>query len=227
VVIALTTDLVIIGTGGQGRECLDIVRAMNDEGCTFNFVGFVDDNPSDINRSHVEGLGHEVLGTLEELLKSPKSAQVCIGIGNGGARRRISARLDEANIGSPVLVHPSSSLGSNVKIGPGSAIWAGARLTTNIRLGRHVHVNQNATVGHDSVLGDYSTLNPLAAVSGNVDLGAGCTVGAGAVVLQGRKVGSDAMVGASACVTADVDEDAVVVGVPARRRSTESEEVGA
>jgi sugar O-acyltransferase (sialic acid O-acetyltransferase NeuD family) len=216
VVIAMTTDVVIVGTGGQGRECLDILRAMNDNGSAFNVVGFVDDNPSEVNRGHVEELGYQVIGTLEEFLRAPMGAEVCIGIGNGAVRRSISARLEDANIGSPVLVHPTSSIGSRVEIGSGSVIWAGARLTTNIHVGRHVHINQNATIGHDSTLADFSTLNPLAAVSGNVGLGVAATIGAGAVVLQGITVGEETTVGAAACLTADVEPGQTVVGVPAK-----------
>jgi sugar O-acyltransferase (sialic acid O-acetyltransferase NeuD family) len=215
-VIAVATDLVIIGIGGQGRECLDIVRAMNDDGASFNVVGFVDDSPSEANRFNVDALGHEVIGTLEEFFCAPGSAQVCIGIGNGSVRRSISTRLEDANIGSPVLVHPTSSIGTNVEIGPGTVIWAGARLTTNIRLGRHVHVNQNATIGHDTLIGDCATLNSQAAVSGSVTVEPLSTVGAGAVVLQGLTVGAGSTVGASACVVRDVPPSLVVKGVPAR-----------
>jgi sugar O-acyltransferase (sialic acid O-acetyltransferase NeuD family) len=212
----MTTDLVIMGTGGQGRECLDIVRAMNDDGSAFNVLGFVDDSPSEANKSNVDALGHEVIGTLAEFLSAPGSAQVCIGIGNGAVRRAVSAQLEDANIGSPVLIHPTSSIGSRVEIGLGSVIWAGARMTTNIRVGRHVQINQNATVGHDSILEDFATLNPLSAVSGNVRLGLGTTIGASAVILQELAVGEETTVGAAACVTASIGPGQTVVGVPAR-----------
>lgn len=37
------TPLVIVGTGGHGREALDIVEAINARSSTFEFLGFIDD----------------------------------------------------------------------------------------------------------------------------------------------------------------------------------------
>jgi sugar O-acyltransferase (sialic acid O-acetyltransferase NeuD family) len=221
----VSADLVIIGTGGQGRECLDIALGMSEDDKAFNVIGFVDDSPSETNRALIEDLGYPVLGSVAEFVESERRPKVCIGIGNGHARRRIDRILTVAGFTAATLIHPSSTRGSAVALGEGTVLWSGARLTTNIRTGRHVHINQNATIGHDSVLAHYVTLNPLAAVSGNVTLDDSSTVGAGAVVLQGRRVGSGAMVGASACVTSDVDSDSVVVGVPARLLPRRSEEV--
>ena len=223
----MTTDIVIIGTGGQGRECLDIVDAMNEDGASFNVIGFVDDSPTVTSRQLIERLGYSILGTVDSFLASPKRAQVCIGIGSGKIRHRIDQRLHAAHVDSPILVHPSSTLGSRVVLGNGSVIWAGARLTTNIRMGRHVHINQNATIGHDCSLSDYVTVNPLAAVSGNVQVGTASMIGAGAVVLQGLNVADNAAVGAGACVTRHVEEGSVVTGVPAQPRPADSRKVTA
>ena len=37
------TPLVIVGTGGHGRETLDIVEAINARSATFEFLGFIDE----------------------------------------------------------------------------------------------------------------------------------------------------------------------------------------
>ncbi|TMK26804.1 MAG: hypothetical protein E6G62_01520 [Actinobacteria bacterium] len=47
-------------------------------------------------------------------------------------------------------------------------------------------------------------------------------IGAGSTVLQGRTIGARAVVGAGAVVTHDVDDGAVVVGVPARPQGSSS-----
>jgi sugar O-acyltransferase (sialic acid O-acetyltransferase NeuD family) len=216
VVIAMATDLVIIGIGGHGRECLDIARAMNEDGAGLNILGFVDDRPSSANRVLVERFGYPILGSVAEFMNRPPPVEVCIGIGNGAVRCQIDRVLRSSGLRGAALVHPEATIGSAVILDEGVAIWAGARLTTNIRIGRHVHINQNATVAHDSVLADYATLNPMGTVSGNVLVGTRSMIGAGAVVLQGRTVGSDAAVGSAACVVTDVPDGTTVKGIPAR-----------
>ena len=215
-VAGVVKDVVIVGTGGQGRECLDIALAMAENGTPINVQGFLDDDPSPANEQILARRGFAIVGTFETFMKSPGTAEVCIGVGSGAVRLELDQRLRQEHIPSPVLIHPASTLGYGVLLSPGTTIWAGARLTTNIRLGRHVHVNQNVTVGHDSHLDDFVTANPLAAISGNVDVGACATVGAGAVVLQGLTIGSHAMVGAGAVVIHDVMEKSTVMGVPAK-----------
>jgi UDP-3-O-[3-hydroxymyristoyl] glucosamine N-acyltransferase len=75
-----------------------------------------------------------------------------------------------------ILVHPQATLGSDCRLGPGTILNAGARVTTNITTGRHVQVHCNATIGHDATLGDYVSVFPGATVSGSVVLEDGVTV---------------------------------------------------
>ena len=91
-----------------------------------------------------------------------------------------------------------------MRLGAGTVVAAGARLTTGIAVGRHGYVGPNATIGHDCVLEDYVTVLPGATVSGNVHLGAGVSVGTGANIRQGVSVGEGATVGAGAVVLTDV-----------------------
>jgi len=75
----------------------------------------------------------------------------------------------------------------------------------------------HVTVSHDSVIGDGVHLAPFVFVAGNVRVGDRTLVGAGAMVLPGVTVGSDVVVGANSVVTRDVEDNAIVVGSPARR----------
>ena len=209
--------LVIVGAGGFGRECLDIVEAINEYGGEIEVVGYVDDNGGDpdwLQRRGVRCLG--------PVVSAPDHAsRFVIAIGDGKARQRIDDALSSAGLSSPVLVHPQATIGPDCVVGPGVILNAGARVTTNIWIGQHTQIHANATVGHDSRLAAHVSVFPGATISGGVELGEAVTVGTGANVLPGVTVGPRAFVGAGAVATRDVAADATVVGSPAseiRRR---------
>jgi sugar O-acyltransferase (sialic acid O-acetyltransferase NeuD family) len=210
------TPLVIIGTGGHGRETLDIVNAINARSATFDFVGFIDDRTH--NEALVAARGARIIGPLSAL--RDLDARYVIGIGSAEVRHRIDRQLTEWRREAAVLVHPDATVGSCVSLGPGVVIAAGARLTTNIRLGRHAHVNVNASVSHDCRLADYVTISPGVTVSGNVTIGEGTLMGAGSTVIQNRVIGPWATVGAGAVVVRDLPGHVTAIGVPARPRRT-------
>lgn len=210
--VTSAAPLVIVGIGGQGRELWDIVLAANEDGAGLEVIGFLDDGegPDDLVRRR----GARVLGGVDRL--ADLGAAALIGIGDGHGRAHVDQRVLEASVSAPVVCHPAATVGSESVLGPGTVLWAGARVSTNVKTGRHVHLNQNVTVGHDAVLGDYVTVNPGATVGGNVVLERAATVGTGANVLQGLRVGAAATVGAGAVVLRDVPAGTTVAGVPAR-----------
>jgi len=209
----MVRTLVVIGSGGFGREVLDIARDQRRER-----VCVVDDFPAQRNLELLARQGIPRFGTTDDMIAdmNPDEVEYVIGIGDGVARKRLDAKLSAAGFEAATLVHSAASLGFDVVLSPGSVICAGARLTTNIVLGRHVHVNINATVGHDTVLEDYVTMNPTASVSGNVTVGESTLIGANAFVMQKLSIGAFSIVGASASVVKPVDPHTTVVGVPAR-----------
>ena len=210
--------IVIVGAGGFGRECLDIVEALNDDGADLEVVGFVDDGGGP-----AELLERRAVRCLGPVSTAPDHAdRYVIAIGSGEVRARLDRSLTEAGLTAGILVHPQATVGSDNRLAPGALVNAGARATTNIGLGRHVQLHANCTVGHDSELHDYVSVFPGATVSGGVVLEAGVTVGTGANVLPGVRVGAGAFVGAGAVVTRDVTAGATVVGVPAQPLPTAS-----
>jgi sugar O-acyltransferase (sialic acid O-acetyltransferase NeuD family) len=215
--VGMPRDVVIVGCGGMGRETVDLIDRINTAkpANRWNILGFVDDNPSDINLKRVDALGLSLVGTSKIAIATLDSPYFVLGIGNGITRRGLAGVFEKAGWEPATLVDPSAFVGRGVEIGAGSILAAGAFVATNARLGRHVHVNVNSAVGEDTVVGDYATCNALVTISGGCVIGEGANLGSGSTVIPGVRVGRDAIVGAGACVVRDVRAGATVKGVPA------------
>lgn len=204
--------LAIIGAGGFAREVLDIVDAINAERPTFEISGVYADGGGDDELLASRGI--PLRGSIDVFESSP--TPYVIAIGAGPVRRLIDQRLSSLGVECPVLIHPSSTQGFAVDLGPGSVVCSHVSITTNVRLGRHVHLNLNSTIGHDCRIGDYVTVSPLVAVSGRVVVYAGASLGTSSAVIEQLTIGEDAVVGAGAVVTRPVKAGTTVVGIPAR-----------
>jgi sugar O-acyltransferase (sialic acid O-acetyltransferase NeuD family) len=204
--------LAIIGAGGFAREVLDVVDAINAEQSTFEISGVYADGGGD--EELLASRGTPLRGSIDVFESSPTPYVIAIGAGH--VRRAIDRRLSSLGVECPVLIHPSSTRGLAVDLGPGTIVCSHVSITTNVRLGRHVHLNLNSTIGHDCRIGDYVTVSPLVAVSGRVVLHPGASLGTSSAVIERLTIGEDAVVGAGAVVTRSVDAGTTVVGVPAR-----------
>lgn len=204
--------LVIIGTGGHGRELLDILRACEAERPRYELVGFLDDAVPQGSQLGLQGV--PILGGTQWLASA--NVAYLIGVGLPAVRRTIDGLATGWGRKAVTLVHPQATHGSPRSDAPGLVLAAGARVTTNVTTGRHVHINVNATVSHDCIVGDFVTIAPGAHVSGAVRVGRGVWIGIAASVNQQLIIGEDATIGAGASVIRDVPNGATAVGVPAR-----------
>lgn len=214
----MASRVVIVGAGGFGRETLDVVEAINAAAAhpEFEILGVIDDAPSEENLVRLLDRRIRYLGTIEMWAGSGVKCSYLVGIGNQQLRSRISAVLDAAGMVAVTAIHPASVIGSQVKIGKGVVICAGAQVSTNVTLKEHVQLNPSVTIGHDTVIDAFVSVNPGAIISGAVHIEEGVLVGAGAVILQGIRVGEGSLIGAGACVVRDVARGLTVKGVPAR-----------
>lgn len=212
----MTLDLVIVGSGGFGREAADVVDAINAVTPTWNLVGFVDDSPTEENVARVGRRGSQILGPLGGIGDYAPGAHCVIGVGNPTTRQKLAARAGEAGLVPATLVHPTAVIGANSVIAPGSVICAFVAVGSDVTLGSHVHLDRGSHVGHDSVLEDFVTVHPAAVISGSCHIGTGAELGTNSTLIQEIRVGAHATVGAAACVVHDVPINVTVKGVPAR-----------
>ena len=201
--------LVIVGTGGMGREAAAWVA---DLGRADDLVGFLDDDA----RSHGKAIARlPVLGDTS-WLGDQVDIEVIVAIGTPAVRATVVDRLDAAGVPLATIVHPSAVVGPRVELGVGTIVCPGAMLSCDVTVERAAIINYGAMIGHDGVLGEACFVAPGVHLAGNVTVGPRADVGISASVIQGVTIGADAVVGAGAVVIRNVPEGVTVVGVPAR-----------
>jgi sugar O-acyltransferase (sialic acid O-acetyltransferase NeuD family) len=118
------------------------------------------------------------------------------------------------------LVHPTAYVSPYATIGQGVFIGAGSVIGPGAVLRNHVSVGRSVSVGHDTVVHEYVRLNPGCNIAGHVEILAGAIIGLGAGVIEELVIGPGAVVAAGAMVIKDVQERALVAGVPAVFKKT-------
>ena len=207
------SKLVVIGTGGLGRETLWALQAgVEAAGRRREVLGFLTCH-GDQHGTEVCGL--PVLGAEEWVIGRSDVAAVCC-IGDPRARRRLVERLADEGVEFASAIHPTAAMSEHVEMGPGCIVGARAVLTSQVRLGRNAVIGVGAVVSHDCRIDDFGTLAPGALLAGHVRVECGAELGVGAVVRPGQIVGRGARVGAGSAVVDDVEANTIVAGVPAR-----------
>lgn len=205
--------IAIIGSGGFGREVLEIILAINLKNPTYEILGFYDDK----NEQESILNGYPYLGSLSKINNVDFKLSIALGIGNPATKNKIVGSINNPNIHFPVLIHPNTIIGKNkIEIGEGSIICAGCILTCNIKLKKFITLNLSCTVGHDTMLGDFSSFMPSVNISGEVVIEDQVYVGSGAIIINQISIGTKTIVGAGAVVAKTLPANCTAVGVPAK-----------
>lgn len=135
--------------------------------------------------------------------------------------RRMLLRLFGARIGTGVIVRPTARITYPWKVSIGDHSWIGDEVAIysldRIDIGAHCCISQRtylAAAGHDpdKLSFDY--------VTGPIIIEDEVWLATGVLVLPGRRICRGAVVAAGAVVTKDVEEAAIMAGVPAKRIGT-------
>jgi sugar O-acyltransferase (sialic acid O-acetyltransferase NeuD family) len=195
----VTIPLYIFGASGHARELAAYFLAVDPT----RPIWFVDCKP--------RGPESICVDEYRKRYEQGEGGESILGAGRCNIRRQM---LTEMLPPYATFVHSSAVVFGAV--GPGCVIAPHAVIAPFARLEAHVLINYGATVGHDTSVGQFSVIGPTAAIGGFCQLGEAVYVGAGALVREQLRIEADAVLGMGSVVTKDVEQHAVVLGVPAQ-----------
>lgn len=126
--------------------------------------------------------------------------------------------------GHGVMIRESNQIGDHVSIGTHSIIEHHVRIGNNVRVHSDVFIPEFCVLEDDCWIGpavimtnaDYPRSRDVKQQLRGAVIRKGARIGAGVVLLPGVTIGRNALIGAGAVVVSDVEDDAVMVGNPAR-----------
>ncbi len=123
-------------------------------------------------------------------------------------------------------IMPGAVIGERCNLGQNVVVMGGTRIGNNVKIQNNVSIYEGVELDDDVFCGPScvftNVINPRSHVSRRHEyrrtlVGRGATIGANATIVCGVTLGRYAFVGAGAVVTSDVPDNALMVGVPARR----------
>ena len=206
------TAIIILGAGGHAKVLIDALLLSSAV-----IAGVVD---PDLALVGTTILGVPVLGGDDVINEFPPSEiKLVNGLGSVGLpvkRQQLYERFKDLGYKFATVVHPSAVVASDVVLGEGAQVMAGAVIQPGCRIGINSIINTRASVDHDSIVGEHAHVAPGVTMSGGVKIGMGSHIGTGATLIQGKSIGRGCLVAAGAVVTKDIADGVMVRGVPAR-----------
>lgn len=106
-----------------------------------------------------------------------------------------------------IEIHPGAKIGKNLFIDHGFGVV----------IGETAVIGDNVTIYHGVTLGGISPEGMPKGSQRHPHIGNNVVIGAGAQLLGAIKIGDGAKIGSNAVVISDVEENAIMVGIPARK----------
>ncbi len=186
--------LAIYGTGGAGKETLQVSLDIKRAGAKWQSIVFIDDT-----KPTGKFKGYEMLPYVEFKEKyGTEKVEIHVALGEVSSKRTVAQKMLADGYQLATLVHPRAHIGKNVVIHPGAQI------------------KMEAVIGDNAVIGIGSWIQAYTIIADSCRIGAFCQIGAKAVLGENCCIGDTVFVGMHAVISNNIEvQEDVIVGMGA------------
>jgi UDP-perosamine 4-acetyltransferase len=202
----------VLGGGGHAKVLISTLQILG-----IKVIGIVD---ADNTRVGEQVLGVPIVGN-DDVLDAYEATSIRLvnGLGSVGEttlRESLYLKFKGKGFLFSQVVHPTSIIASDVCLGEGVQVMAGAVIQPGTVVGDNAIINTSVTIDHDCTIGEHVHLAPRVVLSGGVTIEPSVHIGTGAVSIQNIRIGKGSVVGAGSALVNNVPQYSKVVGVPGR-----------
>ena len=211
----MSKKLFLFPFGGNAKESLLSLLAINALRQEWDILGFLDDDPAQQGKDYC---GIKVLGGSEFFRKHADAFVLAVPGSPTSYLRRKSVIDSLAGDTSrfATVIHPSVVTAPDAVIGYNTLLMSNVVVSCSARVGNHCIVLPNTVIAHDSIVDDYCCIGSNVSISGSVRVGPECYIGSGVKVRENVRIGTRSLIGLGANVITDIPEGIVAVGNPAK-----------
>ena len=191
--------VIVMGAGGHAKVLVDALRLSNRE-----ILGFVTPD-LEVGENFC---GKKVLGNDSEIDNySPNDIELVNGIGSlprKNLRWKVAGKMRQKGYYFSSVIHPSAIIATNVRIGKGVQVMAGAIIQADTSVGDDSIVNTGVLLDHDCNIAENCHLAPGVVCSGGVEVGRMSHLGTGTIVIQNISIGENCTLAAGSVVYENV-----------------------
>lgn len=216
-------NIIIFGGKGNGTVLLEAVRSINNLNSNndLNVIGFINSQYKAINE--IEGL--PVLGDIIHLrdLINKHNAYFINSVSSVNTMKLVENLFDNElkDLSNYLIsiVHPSSYISNNVKIGKGCFIGPQNYIGQNTVLGNNCFIHSQCYIARDSIISDYNYCAPKVYIGAEVKTEKSVYFGVASLIKERVLIGENAIIGMGSTIVENVNSKNIYFGEKAKKRN--------
>lgn len=204
--------LAIYGTGGGGKETLQMVLEIEKVSHHWDKIVFIDDTKP-VSKFH-NCMSYPYETFIKEF--SNKNTKIHMAIGEPYYKEMLIKKVKQDGYKLESIIHPHAYLADDVKLSDGVQIKMGSYIGRNAKIGVGTWVQAYAKIGENTIIGNYSQISAKVTLGNNVSIEDNVFIGMHAVVEDNSFIGKYSIISMGAAVFDSVSKEKICMGNPGR-----------